>query len=165
MDVQGTGIVGFFHAVVAVPDMETSLAFYRDLLQGRVTYAWEHDQLTLASLTGYVMPSARAAVVTYPDDSEIELCEFRQPRGAEHVTKEWYDAGLSFVAFRVSDIDGVVRRLERAGVRFHSSVVSQMLSDGAIAKVVHCFAPEGTTVTLVELPGGRRSLAGANVGV
>ncbi len=158
----GAGVVGFFHAVVEVPDIEKSLAFYRDLLEGRVSYAWEHDVSTLASLTGFDNPSARAAVVTYADGSEIELCEFRRPRGAEQVTREWYDAGVNFVAFKVSEIDKVVDRLTRAGVRFHGNVVSHVLSDGEIAKVVYCFAPEGTAVTLVELPGGRKSLAGDN---
>src|ERR1035441_8994158 len=99
----GAGVVGFFHAVVVVPDIETSLAFYRDLLEGQVTYAWEHDPATLASLTGFDKPSARAAVVTYPDGSEIELCEFRRPLGAERVTREWCDAGINFVTFRVLD--------------------------------------------------------------
>ncbi len=152
-------VLGFFHAVVEVPDMDKSLAFYRDLLEGQVSYAWEHDPSTLASLTGFENPSAKAAVVTYPDGSEIELCEFRRPRGAEQVTREWYDAGINFVAFKVSNIDKVVDRLTQAGVRFHGDVVSHVLNDGAITKVVYCFAPEGTAVTLVELPSGRKSLA------
>lgn len=152
-------VAGLLHAVVCVPDLEASLTFYRDLLGGRVTYSWEHDTATLAALTGYDTPSARAAVVTYPDDSEIELCEFRRPRGSSTVTREWFDAGINFITFRVPDIHATVDRLRMADVRFHGDIVRQILNDADVAEVVYCFAPEGTAVTLVQLPIGRVSLA------
>lgn len=154
------GVTGFLHAVVTVPDLDASLAFYRDLLGGRVSYAWEHDPMTLGRLTRYEAPSARAAVVSYPDGSEIELCEFRRPRGLPTVTREWYDAGVNFVTFRVTDIHETVDKLKSAGTRLHTDIVTHVLNDGEMAQVVYCFAPEGTAITLVQLPGGRRTLAG-----
>lgn len=135
------------------------MSFYRDLLGGRVTYSWEHDTATLAALTSYQAPSARAAVVTYADGSEIEICEYRRPRGSSIVTREWFDAGINFVTFRVQDIHRTVDRLRMAGVRFHTDIVGVVLNDGEVADVVYCFAPEGTAVTLVQLPVGRVSLA------
>lgn len=152
-------VEGFFHAVVTVADMETSLAFYRDLLGMRVSYAWEHDPGTLRALTGYPDPQAAAAVLECPDGTEIELVEFRRPLGLERVEKRWHDAGLSFAAFKVTGIEGLVDRLLRAGVRFNGDVVHQRLDDGAVVKVVYCFAPEGTSITLVELPPARQTLA------
>ena len=123
-----------------------------------MTYAWERDAVTLEALTVYKAPSEHAAVVTYADGSGIELCEFRRPRGAGRVTRKWYDAGTNFVTFRVPDIDAAVSKHTKARVRTHSNVVSQVLNDGEVAQVVHCFVPEGTAVTLVQLPGGRNSL-------
>jgi lactoylglutathione lyase len=151
-------VEGFFHATVTVADMEASLRFYRDLLGLEVTHAWEHDRDTLRSLTGYEDPDGHAAILGCPDGTEIELVELRRPRGLERVAKRWHDAGLSFAAFRVSDIGALMERLRAAGVPFNSDVVHHRLEDGSIVKVVYCFAPEGTTITLVELPPGRRTL-------
>jgi catechol 2,3-dioxygenase-like lactoylglutathione lyase family enzyme len=148
-----------FHPVIVVPDLDGALSFYRDLLGLRVTYAWEHDPTTLSRLTSYPDAAGRAATLAAPDGTEIELAEFRQPRGRPRVEKRWEDAGLSFVTLACSDLDELVGRLSAAGVPFVSEVIEQVLDDGAIVKVVYCFAPEGTTVTLVELPEGRRRLA------
>jgi catechol 2,3-dioxygenase-like lactoylglutathione lyase family enzyme len=152
-------ISGVFHPVIVVPDLDAALSFYRDLLGLRVTYAWEHDPATLARLTGYRDAAGRAATLAAPDGTEIELAEFRRPRGRPSVEKRWEDAGLSFVALTCSDLDDLVARLVSAGVPFVSEVVEQLLDDGAIVKVVYCFAPEGTTITLVELPKNRQRLA------
>jgi catechol 2,3-dioxygenase-like lactoylglutathione lyase family enzyme len=156
---EGGRIEGFFHAVVTVPDMEASVHFWRDLLGLRVSHAWEHDPATLRSLTGYEDPDAHAAVLECPDGTEIELVEFRRPRGLDRVEKRWHDAGLSFAAFRVTGIERLVERLRAAGVPFNGDVVHHRLEDGAVVRVVYCFAPEGTSVTLVEFPPGRRTLA------
>jgi catechol 2,3-dioxygenase-like lactoylglutathione lyase family enzyme len=153
------GITGFFHPVITVPDLDEALAFYRDLLGLVVTYTWEHDPGTLARLTGYDDPSARAATLACPDGTEIELVEFRRPRGLDHVEKQWHDAGLSFVTFTCFDLVGLVKRLKEAGVRFVGDIVAHVLEDGAVVKVVYCYAPEGTTITLAELPAGRERLA------
>jgi lactoylglutathione lyase len=151
-------VEGFFHATVTVADMEASLRFYRDLLGLEVSHAWEHDRDTLRSLTGYEDPAGKAAILGCPEGTEIELVEFHRPRGLDHVEKRWEDAGLSFAAFRVSDIGAVVDRLRAAGIRFNGDVIDHRQEDGSIVKVVYCFAPEGTTITLVELPPGRRTL-------
>jgi glyoxylase I family protein len=152
-------VEGFFHATVTVPDMEVSLRFYRDLLGLEVTYAWNHDPAALSALTGFEEPEASAAILSCPDGSEIELAEFRRPRGLDRVEKRWQDAGLSFAAFRVSGIGALAERLRAAGVRFNSDVLEYPLEDGSTVRVVYCFAPEGTTITLVELPRGRRTLS------
>ena len=158
MDVKG--VAGFLHAVVSVPDLERVAGFLpRPVGRSGQLRVGEHDPVTLGCLTGYEAPSAHAAVVSYPDGSEIELCEFRRPRGVPTVTREWYDAGVNFVTFRGTDIHETVEKLESAGTRLHTDIVSQVLNDGEIAEVVYCFAPEGTPITLVQLPGGRRSLA------
>lgn len=153
-------IVGFQHAVVTVPDMTTSLRFYRDLLGLKVTYAWDHNADTLSKLTGYQQPQARAAILECPDGTELELVEFQRPRGSSHATKRWHDAGISFIAFKVTNVDALVERLKAAGVSFNGDVVHHTLEDGAVVKVVYCFSPEGTTVTFTELPAGRQKLAG-----
>jgi lactoylglutathione lyase len=153
------GVEGFLHVVITVSDMDASLAFYRDLLGLRVAYAWDHDPDVLSKLTGYPRPKARAVILECPDGTELELVEFREPRSATTSPKRWHDAGPSFLAFRVTNISDLVEGLERAAVRFNSEVVDYRLEDAGVVRVVYCFAPEGTTITLAEFPPGRRRLS------
>ena len=113
----------------------------------------------LSKLTGYSDPIASAATLAAPDGTEIELAEFRHPRGRASVEKRWEDAGLSFLTLACDDLDAVVARLTAAGTRFVSDIVDYGLEDGAVVRVVYCFAPEGTTITLIQLPRGRDTLA------
>jgi catechol 2,3-dioxygenase-like lactoylglutathione lyase family enzyme len=152
-------ITGVFHAVIAVPDLDVALLFYRDLLGLTVTLRWDHDAATLSKLTGYADPVASAATLAAPDGTEIELAEFRRPQGRPRVEKRWEDAGLSFITLTCDNLGEVVARLRAAGTRFVGDIVDYVLEDGAVVRVVYCFAPEGTTITLIELPHGRARLA------
>ncbi len=38
-------------------------------------------------------------------------------------------------------------------------IVDYVMDDGLLVKVVYCFAPEGTTITLIQMPQGRERLA------
>ncbi len=152
-------ITGVFHAVIAVPDLDAALLFYRDLLGLTVTLRWDHDVATLSRLTGYADPVASAATLAAPDGTEIELAEFRRPKGRPRVEKRWEDAGLSFITLTCDDLEVVVARLRSAGTPFVGEIVDYVLEDGAVVRVVYCFAPEGTTITLIELPHGRERLA------
>jgi catechol 2,3-dioxygenase-like lactoylglutathione lyase family enzyme len=151
--------VGFQHAVVTVPEMAKSLHFYRDLLGLQLTYAWDHSPTTLSKLTGFHEPQARAAILECSDGTELELVEFERPRGSARTTKPWHDAGISSIAFKVTGIEALVERLKGVGIPFNGDVVHHVLEDGAVVKVIYCFAPEGTTVTFTELPVGRQKLA------
>ena len=155
----GGRVTGIFHAVIAVPDLDEALRFYRDLLGLEVTLRWDHDPATLSRLTGYAEPVASAATLAAPDGSEIELAEFRRPEGRPTVEKRWEDAGLSFITLTCDDLEATVARLRHAGTRFVGDIVDYALQDGAIVRVVYCFAPEGTTITLIELPRDRERLA------
>jgi len=151
-------IEGVYHATVIAHDLDRSLAFYRDLLGFRVSYAWEHDPAILGRLTGYARPAGRAAILECADGTELEVAEFSEPRGRPRVEHRWEDAGINFLAFRVRGIDALVERLAAAGVRVNGPVVSQTLDDGSVVRVVYCFDPDGVTLTLVELPAGHRTL-------
>jgi catechol 2,3-dioxygenase-like lactoylglutathione lyase family enzyme len=152
-------VTGVFHAVIVVPDLDAALHFYRDLLGLTVTLRWEHDPSTLSKLTGYPDPMGSAATLVAPDGTELEVAEFRRPKGRTRVEKRWEDAGLSFITLTCDDLAAVVTRLRAAGTPFVSDIVDYLLEDGATVRVVYCFAPEGTTITLIQLPSGRIRLA------
>ena len=153
-------VTGVFHPVIVVSDMQNALGFYRDLLGLRITFDQIHDPEMAQQLTGYVRPDVRAVVLEAPDGTEIELAEFRRPRGRTRASYEWADAGINSVTFRVADLAGLVANLSEAGIRFMSEIVTQELDDGAKVKVVYCYGPDDVVITLGEMPVGRRTLGG-----
>jgi catechol 2,3-dioxygenase-like lactoylglutathione lyase family enzyme len=147
-------VTGIVHAVVVVSDMERALGFYRDLLGLRVAQDFVHDPALLGRLMPYERPRVRAVLLKAPDGTEVELAEFRSPRGRSDAG-EWPDAGIRSLTFRVEDLTGAVRSLGAAGVRFMSEPVAQPLDDGSVAEVVYCRGPDDVIVTLAQLPPGR----------
>jgi catechol 2,3-dioxygenase-like lactoylglutathione lyase family enzyme len=146
------------HPVIVVSDMETALRFYRDLLGLRVISDDVHDPALMRRLTGYDNADVRAIILECPDRTEVELAEFRRPRGQSKVSRQFEDAGLYSVTFTVRDLEHVIGQLTEAGYHFTSpSVVQHVLRDGAVVGVVYCIGPDGVLITLAELPKGRRS--------
>ena len=75
------GVLGVFHPTITVSDMEGALNFYRDVLGLRPTFDGLHEPAALSRLLGYAEPEVRAVIVQAPDGTEIELAEFRRPKG------------------------------------------------------------------------------------
>ena len=155
----GGAVLGVFHPTITVSDMDQALAFYRDVLGLHPTFDDLHEPQALSRLLGYDDPDVRAVIVEAPDGSEIELAEFRRPKGRPKVARDWADAGLSLLSLRVTGIEELMARITRAGFSFTSELVHQTLPDGAVAKVAVCLGPDGVSVTLSELPSDRTSLS------
>jgi catechol 2,3-dioxygenase-like lactoylglutathione lyase family enzyme len=153
------GVLGVFHPTITVSDMEGALGFYRDVLGLRQTFDGLHEPAALSRLLGYAEPEVRAVIVQAPDGTEIELAEFRRPKGRPRVERDWADAGLSLLSLRVSGIEELMARIIQAGFSFTSELVHQTLPDGAVVKVAVCRGPDGVSVTLSELPSDRTSLS------
>jgi catechol 2,3-dioxygenase-like lactoylglutathione lyase family enzyme len=150
------------HPVIAVSDMEEALRFYRDLLGMRITSDAVNNPDLMFKLMGYENADIRAVVLGCSDGTEVELAEFRHPRGQTKVTRRFEDAGLFSVTFTVSNLDGVMDRLDSAGIHFTThKAVRHVLEDGTVAKVAYCYGPDGVLITLLELPIGRRSVGPA----
>lgn len=151
-------VIGVLHSIVSVSDMEKALHFYRDLLGLRVTFDEVHEPAVIERLTGYENPDVRAVIVEAGDGSEVELVQFRRPSGRTRVERDWCDAGLSMLTFRVSDLDLSIRELGAAGIKFTSAPAVQVLPDHSTVRAVYCYGPDGVTICLGELPVGRRSI-------
>jgi catechol 2,3-dioxygenase-like lactoylglutathione lyase family enzyme len=160
MTANAPAVTGIFHAVVMVSSMDEALRFYRDLLGMRVTFDAQHDSASLELLLQMPSPKVRSVVVACPDGTEIELAMFLDPTSPRRFPRRFDEPGINLLSFRVHTIEALVARIEAAGYRFTSAVVSQPLADGAIAKVAVCRGPDQVAITLTELPEGRQSLAG-----
>ena len=77
----------------------------------------------------------------------IELLEFDVPKGRD-LSNQISDLGASHVAFTVSNIDEMYKKLKQSGIKFNAP--PQLTPDG-YAKVTFCFDPDGTPVELVQV--------------
>jgi catechol 2,3-dioxygenase-like lactoylglutathione lyase family enzyme len=152
-------IEGIFHPVVGVRDMAEAVRFWRDALGLRVTFDDYHDPAAISDLFGYTDPRVHSVVVSCPDNTEIELVEFEDPRGSDS-PRGAGDIGYFSLNFRVTGIDAVVARVKAAGYSLTSNgIVDQVLPDGGVIRVAVIHGADDVIVILVQLPEGRASLA------
>jgi glyoxylase I family protein len=144
------------HPVITTFDMEAALRFYRDLLGLDVRVDVVHDPEPLARLSGYDRPDARAVVLAAEDGTEVELVEFRRPRGNPRNERTWPDAGINSVTFSVSGLDELLAQVTAAGFRLLGEVVTYGLGEDERVRVVYCVGPDDVVLTFTEpRPEGR----------
>lgn len=154
-------VQGIFHPVVGVRSLDDALRFWRDALGLQVTFDDDHDADAIAQLFGYQEPVVHSVVVSCSDGSEIELVEFKHPRGQPAVTRHAGDEGLFSVNLRVTEIETLVARIREGGYEVTSNgIVDQVLPDGGVIRVAVIRGADQVAVILVALPAGRESLAG-----
>jgi glyoxylase I family protein len=143
------------HVNLVVGDMQTMIAFYRDLLglrlgkQATIRGAW------IEAATGLAQVEADVAFLDAPAGPGIELIRYRTPDGprpgglGEPNTK-----GLRHIAFRVSDLDAMVAGLRRSGVELLSEAqgvpAAQVDYADQRKRLVYCLDPEGNLLELCE---------------
>lgn len=137
------------HPVITVSDMDAALAFYCGLLGFKAVRDHVHDPAALAPLLDHPAPDVRAAILRCPDGSELELAEFREPRGAGRAGKRFEDAGHTFVTLVVDDLDALLQRLGEAGYRTHTAPTDYVEPAGTV-RVVYLYGPDDTPLTLAQ---------------
>lgn len=144
------------HVNLVVRDLPSMTAFYRDVLQFRVTKQvsisgeWIDETVGLTGVVGDVV------YLDLPAGPRIELIDYRHPRAVDaDGNNEPNRFGLRHIAFRVSEIDQLVAKLIQAGVQFQSDVKSVpdsqvTYSGGARKRLVYFHDPEGNILELCE---------------
>jgi catechol 2,3-dioxygenase-like lactoylglutathione lyase family enzyme len=148
----GTRVTGLDHVSVSCADLESSIAFYSDLLGLRVEARGESEDPELAELMGRERVRIRWADVELGGGQTLELVQFLEPSGPR-VARELWSPGATHVGLRVDDLDAVHARLVEAGVRMRSGPV-RLTEEGAWhdVRVLYATDPDGTWIELVERP-------------
>ncbi|MEP6573849.1 MAG: methylmalonyl-CoA epimerase [Gemmatimonadota bacterium] len=124
------------HIGVAVPDLATALAFYRDVL-GVEPHAPEiADGATIVSLPF--------------GDIEVELLEPRDAKGPIAKFLERRGPGIHHICYRVPDLDRALEDCRRAGYR----LVDEQPRTGAGGCRIAFIHPKSTAGILIELTEG-----------
>ena len=121
------------HVGIAVADLETALAFYRDVL-GLLPHPAE--------------PVDGATVVSLPmGDSEVELLAPLQPDSPIGRFLARRGPGIHHICYRVADLDAALESCRAAGYR----LVDEVPRTGAAGRRIAFIHPKATAGILLEL--------------
>ncbi|HEY9100498.1 VOC family protein [Chitinimonas sp.] len=125
-------IAGFHHVAIIVADLAAARHFYLDVLGGQELAA--HYRTTRDSWK---------VDVRLPDGGQLELFTFpaAPPRPSRPEA-----LGLRHLAFRVTDLDAVLRRLEAHGVAHEGVRVDEYTG----ARFTFCADPDGLPIEFYE---------------
>ncbi|HEX2317977.1 MAG TPA: VOC family protein [Streptosporangiaceae bacterium] len=145
-------VAGFNHFGVTVSDMASALAFWRDLLGlellGHGVVEYDH----LDQIVGLAGTRIEWAELALPSGGRIELFRYLSPDGRQ-LDGKVNDAGKTHLCLQVRDVDGLLERLQRAGVRSaYPQPVEIPTGDWRGFRCVYVFAPDEVVVELVERP-------------
>jgi catechol 2,3-dioxygenase-like lactoylglutathione lyase family enzyme len=144
------------HVNLVVRDLKRMTAFYRDVLNLRVTKEVSISGAWIDEVVGLNGVAADVVYLDLPTGPRIELIYYRAPVGAEPGAENQPNVfGLRHMAFRVSSIDALIEKLQAAGVVFQSDVKSVpdsqvQYSGGVHKRLVYFRDPEGNLLELCE---------------
>lgn len=145
------------HFSFSVTDIEKTVRFYTDILgvklQSRTRN--KYDSLGTALFGkkwGITQDHADLEIaVMRVGDTKVEFIEYKDPR-AQPFHKNPSIAGSAHVAFKVDDIVSERKRLEEAGVEFHSPINVFQETGKPEWKWCYFRDPDGICLELVEQP-------------
>lgn len=144
------------HINIVVHDLEKMTSFYCGVLGLRVSKRVTISGDWIEQVVGLKGVEADVVYLDPPLGPRVELIRYRKPeREAPAGLGESNTPGLRHMAFKVDDIDALVRSLTKAGVKFFSKVqlvpASQVTYAGGVKKrLVYFHDPEGNLLEFCE---------------
>lgn len=141
------------HVGITVSDMERSLVFYRDLLDGEVVIDTRVASEGLAKVVA-VPGAVLHMVMIQLKNVVIELIQYDQSPGKPNAISN-NDVGAMHVAFLVDDIQATYEKMSSAGVKFNAPPYTFTAGDSeAIAGVTITYFrdPDGVQLEMVQVP-------------
>jgi catechol 2,3-dioxygenase-like lactoylglutathione lyase family enzyme len=146
---------GVHHFSFSVTDLDRTLAFYTEVLGLTLVSRKRNRSETLGTALfgtkwGANQPQAdlELAVVDV-GGTRVEFIQYTDPEARPYHGNP-SQAGSAHLAFRVSDIDGARRRLEGAGVEFHSPINVFMENPHSEWQWCYFRDPDGIILELVQ---------------
>ena len=144
------------HVNLVVRDLARMTAFYRDVLGCRLTKEVTISGKWIDEVVGLAGVEADVVYLELPAGPRIELIAYHSPAGLDPGTPNTPNLfGLRHMAFRVSEIDSLVSKLQEAQVQFQSEVKTvpdaQVTYEGGLRKrLVYFRDPEENLLEFCE---------------
>jgi methylmalonyl-CoA/ethylmalonyl-CoA epimerase len=125
------------HIAIAVPDLETSVAFYRDVLGFDVA----ERRTTRGNRTAMVSAVLQAGPIT------VVLVQGTSAESQVSRYVEHYGPGVQHIALEVEDLPELTRKLEESGLEFDTTIIQ---GTGIRQSFTHRDAGSGMMFELIE---------------
>src|SRR3954464_13590427 len=144
-------ITGLAHTGVCVPDCETAVAYYRDVLGFTVLsppYVMVGDPIRADMGELLADPAMKAAIVGFGDDGDrvLEVIEYLRVDGSDAARTGLADPGLSHIGLICDDLEATRKELQDKGLRF----LVDGIADIAGVRTTWFADPWGVVFILVE---------------
>ena len=148
-------ITGMQHVGVCIRNLERSLDFYCNTLGLTKVAEFEAaDEKITKNILGLEGAKLKVAMVQHgeaPEATVVELIEFQSPPGKLFPSDFQYNnVGVTHIAFKVNDIEGMYQDLAAKGVKFNSPPQSIEAKDLGLIKAVYFRDPDGITLEFME---------------
>ena len=149
------GINGVHHFSFSVTDLDRTIEFYKEVLGVAVRSRGHNRYETLGTALfgtkwGVNQPQADLEIAFLElGGNRIEFIEYKDPKTRPY-HKNPSIAGSAHLALRVDDIEGMRKKIEAAGVEFHSPINTYMEEGKGEMKWCYFRDPDGIVLELVE---------------
>lgn len=139
------------HTGFTVSDLETSLAFWRDVLGFELSHRAHQTGLLAEEITGVKGAEIVLAVVRAPGH-KIELLQYLAPFERTKISAQPGDVGFAHIALSVDNLDAVLERIASHGWKTAGAPQTLTVGPNAGKRVVYVRDPDGTTIEFMQPP-------------
>ena len=140
----------FFHTGFVVKDLDTSVAFYRDVMGLKYELTSERTGEFAERVVGFKNAHLKVAFLNMDNGHHLELVQYIVPEGAQ-AKFERNDLGASHLAFFVENMEEYHAAMSDRGLRFIGPPAT-LVQDGKITrKAAYAQDPDGNWLEFVEL--------------
>ena len=145
-------IVGIHHTALSTRDADRLVAFYREAFGFEVEFDFPWDETNEAFRQSHALPETAGRVVMIANGaSRLEIFEYAKPEPrADIVGRANADLGIAHFAVEVRDIEREYARLEAAGLRFQSGLVTQTET----IQMAYGRDPDGNLIEIIDFHAG-----------
>jgi len=130
-----------------VSNLDSSVAFYRDLMHMKLERTYEVAGKALEEATGFPGAHIKVAVLSFRGH-HLKLIQYLSPEGKKNFEANPYDVGYSHVAIRVDNVQEAYDELRAKGVKFMSPPVHPIPEKPEII-FTYFFDPDGLIVEVL----------------
>ena len=148
-------ITGVHHFSFSVTNLDRTIEFYKNVLGLKIRSRGRNKYDTLGTALfgkkwGVNQPQADLELAFIQlGDNRIEFIEYKDPK-AQPYHKNPSIAGSAHMALRVDDIEQMRKKLEAAGVEFHSPINTYVEEGKGEMKWCYFRDPDGIVLELVQ---------------
>ena len=141
----------FYHTGFVVRDIESSLAFYTEVMGLKLLFRTERTGEFIEKVVGFKNAHIKGAFLDMGNGHNLELIQYIVPPSAQgHINRN--DLGATHLAFFVENIEEYYTTMSQKGLRFIGPPASLVQDGMVVRKAAYCQDPDNNWLEFVEVP-------------